>query len=772
MANERGVWGIDIGQCALKAMRCVVDDSGKGLVAKAFDYIEYPKILSQPDAEPELLIREAVTQFLSRNSLRGDKVALSVSGQSGLARFIKLPPVEAKKIPDIVKYEARQQIPFALEEVVWDYQQMPGASEEDGFALETEVGLFAMKRDQVFRAIKPLVDAEVELDVIQLTPICIYNAMAFDLLSQVEAGRDYDPDQPPESIVILAMGTETSDLVITNGYRVWQRSIPLGGSHFTKALTKELKLTFAKAEHLKRHANEAEDPKALFQAMRSVFGDLVTEIQRSLGYFQNIDRTARVGRLVMLGNAAKLPGLKQYLTSRLERDVVVLDAYHRLSGAPVLSTPAFADNYLSFAVCYGLTLQGLGKGKLSTNLVPRELITQRMIRMKKPWVAAIAGVLMLGLASHFFFRWDAWHAVHPATEVRGTSWTNIFSQVDKLQQVSQGHVSTDTQQATQLAQLNELGEGAVGTVDGRLLWLELFRAINHSLPVDEKEKNASAPLLNQTDWPLQQRKRLYIHHVESEYFADLATWFTPAVKTKYVEGLRTQVPKPADAAVVDPVTGAPLATEGAPAPAGVATAPPDALTPAESAAASPAADPTLPPGNGTMTGGAQGPDVAGPKGPGWVIEIGGYHFYNSAEDMSNWGAQFVRNTLLKELENGEVELPVHDPQTGETRMESFKYKELGIEYPTIVMQEGPKTAYNVPNPDYQPPKDEGLTGTGVDTKDSASEDAKRYLQGVKVYQFWVQFSWTQIPVTQRLKNRISPPAAVGAVGDTTGGTMP
>ena len=53
-------------------------------------------------------------------------MAISVSGQSGLARFIKLPPVEAEKIPDIVRYEARQQIPFDLNDVIWDYQRMGG----------------------------------------------------------------------------------------------------------------------------------------------------------------------------------------------------------------------------------------------------------------------------------------------------------------------------------------------------------------------------------------------------------------------------------------------------------------------------------------------------------------------------------------------------------------------------------------------------------------------------------------------------------------------
>jgi len=105
------VWGIDVGQCALKALRCRADADNDKVVAEAFDYIEYPKILSQAGSDPAELIGDALKQFLSRNTLSGDRVAVSVSGQAGLARFIKLPPVEAKKIPDIVRYEARQQIP-------------------------------------------------------------------------------------------------------------------------------------------------------------------------------------------------------------------------------------------------------------------------------------------------------------------------------------------------------------------------------------------------------------------------------------------------------------------------------------------------------------------------------------------------------------------------------------------------------------------------------------------------------------------------------------
>src|SRR5262245_2994433 len=107
-----GVWGIDLGQCGLKALR--LQDVEGSVVATAFDYVEHPKILSQPDADPDQLTREALVKFLSRNTLRGDIVAISVPGQSGLARFVKLPPVEEKKISDIVRFEAKQQIPFNL----------------------------------------------------------------------------------------------------------------------------------------------------------------------------------------------------------------------------------------------------------------------------------------------------------------------------------------------------------------------------------------------------------------------------------------------------------------------------------------------------------------------------------------------------------------------------------------------------------------------------------------------------------------------------------
>src|SRR6478672_6636184 len=183
MAIPTGVWGIDLGQCALKALRLEVQEDGQ-VIATAFDYVEHPKILSQPDADPDQLTREALEKFLSRNSLKGDLVAISVPGQSGLARFVKLPPVEEKKIIDIVRFEAKQQIPFPLDEVVWDFQKIGSGEVTDGFAMETEIGLFAMKRDQISRALAHFQDVNVEVHYIQMAPLALCNYVAYDLLNK------------------------------------------------------------------------------------------------------------------------------------------------------------------------------------------------------------------------------------------------------------------------------------------------------------------------------------------------------------------------------------------------------------------------------------------------------------------------------------------------------------------------------------------------------------------------------------------------------------
>jgi len=402
-ASGPGVWGIDLGQAGLKALR--LQKEGDGVVATAFDYVEHSKLLSQPDADREALVREALEKFLSRNSLKGDQVCISVPGQSGLFRLVKLPPVAENKIPDIVKFEAKQQIPFSLEEVVWDFQKIGAGMVIDGMAIDTEIGLFAMKRDIIGRELAYFKDVGVEIHQVQMNSMALCNYAVYDQLGLVPPKPGDDEDLPSgKCVAVLEIGAELTNLVISDGNKIiLQRTINVAGNSFTKALTKDLKLTFAKAVLLNRTATkslpkEGPDLKTILTSLRPVFNDLQNEVQRSLTYFQNAHRSAEITKIVGLGNAFHLPGLQRFLQEKLQIEIQIPKAFEKVTGA-VLSEAPFKENILTFAVAYGLAIQGLKLAKIQTNLLPPEIRMERLIKAKKPWVALTAASMLLGIST-------------------------------------------------------------------------------------------------------------------------------------------------------------------------------------------------------------------------------------------------------------------------------------------------------------------------------------------------------------------------------------
>lgn len=383
MAGPQTVWGLDVGKCALKAlkMRLGADKSAEVVAA---DYIEHPKIMSQKDADAESLWSAAIEKFLSRNDITNDKVVVAVPGQMTLARFSKLPPVEKKKIPDIVKYEADQQIPFDMDEVVWDYQvfQAPDSP-------EVEVGIFAIKRELIRDHLLRFEAGGIEALLAQSSPLALYNSMHYD--GALSGG----------AVVLVDIGTENTDLLVATEESLWTRTINMGGNNFTESLVKSFKLSFTKAETLKRTAATSKYARQIFQAMRPVFADLVQELQRSIGFYTATHRDAELTKIIGLGSAFKLPGLQKYIQQNLQIDFVRLNAFNKIRLPE--SAASAAEQAGSFAVAYGLALQGLGQTKVTSSLLPPEVAKQVVWRKKRPFFAAAVACL-LATAGVIWFR--------------------------------------------------------------------------------------------------------------------------------------------------------------------------------------------------------------------------------------------------------------------------------------------------------------------------------------------------------------------------------
>jgi len=485
MANTQAVWGIDLGRCALKAIKLRVGADDKVEIV-ACDYIEHEQDLTQAEGKRHELIAAALEKFLSRNDISKDAVAISVPGQQTLARFTKLPPVAAKRVPDIVRYEADQQIPFDMDEVIWDYQTF----ESEGLP-DLEVGIFAIKRELLREHLLHFEQASIEPIAVQTGPLGVYNAAYFD----ERIGS--------ETTIMLDVGATNADLVIGTPHSLWTRTIQIGGNHFTEALVKAFKLSFAKAEALKRTAATSKYKRQIFQAMRPVFADLVQELQRSIGFYSSTHREAQIDKIVGCGNAFKLPGLEKYLHQNLDLDVEVLSAPKNAVVSATAQGEVIKDDFLSFTVAYGIALQSLEKGKIQCNLLPTEIAKQLVWRKKKPAFAAAAACLLLA-GGMIWFRQSADMSALAAEANAGAASMTLDQAYDTINDRGSGSMSNRAQAQAILtagktlkSELNRLrGQGQsereeteelVGLMHNKTVVPKISKIIHDALPIPNGE---------------------------------------------------------------------------------------------------------------------------------------------------------------------------------------------------------------------------------------------------------------------------------------------
>ncbi len=383
MPSSNSCWGIEVGSGAVKGVK--LERDGSGVRVSDFLIVPHKKVLTTPDMDPSDALRVALGTFLSQRDLSGSTVSVSLPGHMAFVRFAKLPPVEPKKVPDIVKFEAVQQIPFPIEEVEWDYQTFTSPDSPD-----VEVGIFAITREKVTERLALLGESGLQPDIVTISSLAAYNALAYDLAFT---------EKTPGSIIV-DIGASSTDLLVADAGRVWIRTFPIGGHNFTEAIASAFKLNYPRAEKLKREVEQSQHKRHMFQAMKGVFEDLAQDIQRSLQYYQQLHPEAKLERLVGLGSTWELPGLRKFLSQRLQIDVVRLEQFSRIN-VEGSGSAEFQSNAIRLATAYGCALQGLGLTPIKANLIPVAVVREAMWKRKTPWFVAAAGLSLIAGATAF-----------------------------------------------------------------------------------------------------------------------------------------------------------------------------------------------------------------------------------------------------------------------------------------------------------------------------------------------------------------------------------
>jgi len=444
-----------------------------------------------------------------------------------------------------------------------------------------------------------------------------------------------------------------------------------------------------------------------------VFTDFTSDIQRSLTFFTSNDKSLRIGKVLLVGNAAKLRGLSDFMAKQLNLDVQRLEKYNALDGAAVAAN-GFRENRLAFATAYGLALQAAGAAGIQTNLVPKEIVRDRMIAAKKPWaVAAMLGLLSAALLN-FVGMFLAWQSYAPA------KYSQAFAAADQAKTRSQAAVSALEAVKQKQDEAASWQQFLVQTQERRFQSLDLMRAIRALLPRDSGDKVPEK---------IADRRDIHVDSLDMQFFPDVSTWFS-AVQGNWAEtqaAAEKERPEGEAAASPEAAQAAPQA---------------DAAAVAETPPADPSAD------------GAAATPTGGPTGPGWVVQITGHHFHN--EEQGNEGEQFVRSTLVKNLLGEGDEVPV---AAGEKSGELVPVADLGIGYPVLVLSSPIRkiqmqtTASGVA-PGAGPRFDGGAVAAGDPS--SGTIDLKRY-------DFILQFIWQPTTPGSKLPPPLPPAGGEAAV---------
>src|SRR6266403_3288134 len=208
--------------------------AGGGLVLQNYRLRE---VLIDPAGEGirHTQIAATLREMMAELQIRHEDVNYAVSAHSVFARFVKLPSVEEEKIERIISFEAQQNIPFPIDEVVWDYQLVGGGADE-----QIQVVLVAIKTDLLEEINEAVEESGLRPSVVDIAPMALYNAFR------------YNYSDLGGCSLLIDIGARTTNLLFIEPGKTFSRGIPIAGNSITMAIAKEFGETLAAAELRKK----------------------------------------------------------------------------------------------------------------------------------------------------------------------------------------------------------------------------------------------------------------------------------------------------------------------------------------------------------------------------------------------------------------------------------------------------------------------------------------------------------------------------------------
>jgi len=400
MLNVKSFLAVDFGAGSLKLAEFEVNEAG-GLRLKQF-VIRSLGLVSSQEAKREAVILKALQEVIAEGGIRAKNVNVCAPGFHVFSKFVKLPPVEAGKVTQIIQYEAQQNVPFPLAEVVWDYQILGTAASGD-----LEVLLVAIKADIVEGLFRVAETVGLRLQLCDVSPAALCNAFR------------YNYGELEDCTMLLDIGAKTSNLLFFEKGKVFSRSINLGANSITQDFANEAKLKFDVAEKIKIDEGfvslggayeEPENPNqaAISKIARQFMTRLHIQVNQTLQFYRGQQSGSAPQRLFLSGGASIMPYTAQFFAEKLGVPVEYFNPLRSVQIDPTVNLEELARVAHSLGEVVGLGLRNLAHCPVELNLMPESTLRWQSFNQKKPYfIATLASLVMMAFAVGYLFKKQA-----------------------------------------------------------------------------------------------------------------------------------------------------------------------------------------------------------------------------------------------------------------------------------------------------------------------------------------------------------------------------
>ena len=347
-------------------------------------------------SDAEAAIPAALGEIVHSTGIRPGPVAMSVAGQMAFQRFAAIPDAGGEeRFEQMVRYEIEQNVPFPIDEMVCDRQIL--GDTENG---DKSVMIVAAKIDQIESMTSAVAAAGFSPVLVDVAPIAITNALRLNR-----------PEEAEGCVVLLDIGAKTSSLVIAEGDRIYNRSIPVAGNAITKEISAALGCSPEDAERAKCERGyvslggvvEDEDEVAdrISKVCRAVLSRLNAEISRSINFYRSQQGGSAPSKFYLTGGSSVLPQICEFFAESLQIDVEPLNPFEAVAVGAKIDADALAYDASALAATAGLAARMADAARFAVNLLPPSILEARAEKAKIPVVAAagVAAVAALALAT-------------------------------------------------------------------------------------------------------------------------------------------------------------------------------------------------------------------------------------------------------------------------------------------------------------------------------------------------------------------------------------